>query len=237
MLNADVDNSPWDASKAWSAGADSDDPAKFYAGICAGRKAGDPKTQAAWALPYKYSPSSPPNAAGVKNALARLPQTEGLTNADEAKATLQKAMKAVNPDYDPDALINPAVVASVFTLPKAKVDHSTWDPAAAMAMAAASPDPEAYYRAICAGRRTGDPSTPDAWAVPYKYAPDSPPNAAAVKAGIAELPHLTLANAGEARRVLDTAMKQVNPAWEPDDEIDPELLAAAFAIGLKGAGK
>lgn len=97
-----VDDSPWDASKAWHNGAESDDPAAFYAGICAGRKDGDKATQAAWALPYKYHPGDAPNAAGVKNALARLPQTEGLTNEAEAKATLQKAMKQVNPDYEPD---------------------------------------------------------------------------------------------------------------------------------------
>jgi ATP-dependent protease ClpP protease subunit len=104
---AEVDNSDWDASKAWSAGADSDDPAAFYAGICAGEKAGDKSTQGAWALPYKYSPSSPPNAAGVKNALSRLPQTEGLTNAAQAKSTLQAAMKKVNPDYEPDDSAQP----------------------------------------------------------------------------------------------------------------------------------
>lgn len=101
FMNADVDNSPWDASKAWHAGAESDDPAAFYAGICAGKKAGDKSTQDAWALPYKYSPSSPVNAAGVKAALGRLPQTQGLTNEAEAKATLQAAMKKVNPDWEP----------------------------------------------------------------------------------------------------------------------------------------
>jgi ATP-dependent protease ClpP protease subunit len=98
---ADVDNSAWDASKAWHNGAESDDPAAFYAGICAGEKAGDKGAQDAWALPYKYTPGSPVNAAGVRNALARLPQTEGLTNAAEAKATLQAAMKKVNPDWEP----------------------------------------------------------------------------------------------------------------------------------------
>jgi hypothetical protein len=97
-----VDNSTWDASKAWHNGAEADDPAAFYAGICAGKKAGDKATQAAWALPFKYHPGDPVNAAGVKNALARLPQTEGLTNESEAKATLQAAMKKVNPDYEPE---------------------------------------------------------------------------------------------------------------------------------------
>lgn len=97
-----VDNSPWDGSKAMSNGADADDPAAFYKGICAGRKEGDPSKQSSWALPYKYHPSDPPNAAGTRNALARLPQTQGLTNESEAKATLEKAMKQVNPDWEPE---------------------------------------------------------------------------------------------------------------------------------------
>lgn len=90
-----VDFSPWDASKAWHNGTVSDNPAAFYNGICAGKKAGDPATQAAHALPYKYHPGDGPNAAGVRNCLARFDQTEGLTNATEAKATLEKALKEV----------------------------------------------------------------------------------------------------------------------------------------------
>ena len=242
VLNADVDNSPWDASKAWHNGAESDDPAKFYAGICAGRKAGDPSTQAAWALPYKYHPGDPPNAAGVKNALSRLPQTQGLTNAEEAKATLQKAMKVVNPDYDPDAEADLAVdmglIATVLTIPEPAVDHGGWNPAAALALAAKSGDPAAFYAGICAGRRHGDPATSGAWALPYRYTPGSAPNARAVRAALAELPYLDdLANTAEARAVLDKAMRTISPGTVPDDEIDPGLLEAAFALGLKGAGQ
>ena len=95
-----VDESAWDASKAMANGAASDDPAAFYAGICAGEKAGDKSTQDAWALPYKYHPGDAPNAAGVRNALSRLPQTEGLTNKAEAQALLERLMKQVNPDYE-----------------------------------------------------------------------------------------------------------------------------------------
>jgi ATP-dependent protease ClpP protease subunit len=101
-----VDNSPWDSSKAWSAGAASDDPAAFYAGICAGEKAGDKSTQAAWALPYRYAPGDPPNEKGVEAALAALNGArggvQGLTNEAEAKKTLQAAMKQVNPDWEPE---------------------------------------------------------------------------------------------------------------------------------------
>jgi hypothetical protein len=100
---AAVDNSPWDAAKAWHNGAEADDPAAFYAGICAGKKAGDKSKQAAWALPYKYTPSSAPNAAAVRNALSRLPQTDDLTNKSEAQSLLESLMKKINPDYDGDA--------------------------------------------------------------------------------------------------------------------------------------
>jgi HK97 family phage major capsid protein/HK97 family phage prohead protease len=100
---AAVDNSDWDASKAWSNGANSPNPAVFYAGICAGRKAGDKSTQAAWALPYKYHPGDAPNAAGVRDALSRLPQTQGLTDAAQAKAALERAMKQIDPGYTPSA--------------------------------------------------------------------------------------------------------------------------------------
>lgn len=115
ILVNDVDNSPWDAAKAWASGAASDDPAAFYRGICAGRKAGDPKTQAAWALPYKYTPSSAVNAAGVRAGLARLSSTKGLTNEAEARSTLEKAMKQVNPDWEPDDRIDTELLSAVFS--------------------------------------------------------------------------------------------------------------------------
>ena len=115
FLDADVDNSPWDAGKAMAAGVKADDPAAFYKGICAGRRAGDPTTQAAWALPYKYTPSSPPNAAAVRNALARFSQTQGLTNAAEARKTLEAAMKVVNPDWEPSDEIDTELLAAAFS--------------------------------------------------------------------------------------------------------------------------
>lgn len=100
ISNADVDNSAWDAAKAWHNGRQSDNPSAFYGAICAGKKTGDPDTQAAWALPYRYTPDSPPNAAGVRNALARLSQTQGLINKEEARTKLEGLMKKINPDYE-----------------------------------------------------------------------------------------------------------------------------------------
>jgi ATP-dependent protease ClpP protease subunit len=102
LRNASVDNSEWDASRAMGAGASSDNPAAFYAAICAGRRTGDKSTQAAWALPHHYSPGAAPNSAGVRAALGRLPGTDGLTNEGAARSHLEAHMKAINPDWEPD---------------------------------------------------------------------------------------------------------------------------------------
>lgn len=113
VTNADVDESAWDAAKAWSAGSASDNPEAFYRAICAGEKTdGNPATQAHWALPYRYTPTSPPNAAGVRNAMARLSQTQGLKNESEARSKLEGLMKKVNPDYTPSDRIDPALLAN-----------------------------------------------------------------------------------------------------------------------------
>lgn len=94
---AEVDTSEWNADKAWSNGAASDNPEAFYRAICAGEKTtGDPATQAHWALPYRYTPDSPPNAAAVRNALARLSQTHNLKNPEETRAKLETILKKIN---------------------------------------------------------------------------------------------------------------------------------------------
>jgi len=113
--DAAVDNSAWDASKAWHNGTQADDPETFYAGICAGKRTGDPDTQAAWALPYKYHPDDPPNANGVRAALARLSSTQGLINKAEARETLEAAMKKINPDYVPGDHIDPGLLSAVLS--------------------------------------------------------------------------------------------------------------------------
>jgi ATP-dependent protease ClpP protease subunit len=102
-----IDQSDWDGPKAMSMAAKSDDPAAAYKQICAGTKAGDPSKRDSWALPYRY-PGKGPNAAGVRNALSRLPQTDDLTNKADAQALLERLMKQVNPDYDGDDATNSA---------------------------------------------------------------------------------------------------------------------------------
>lgn len=92
---ASIDNSAWDGPAAMSAASKSADPAASLNAICAGKKAGDPKTEAAHALPYRKTPTSPPNAGGVRDALSRLSQCEGLTNSAEAKSLLEGHMKEI----------------------------------------------------------------------------------------------------------------------------------------------
>lgn len=90
-----ADESSWDGAAAMSKAANADDPAAAYKAICAGRRAGDPDKQASWALPHHPEPGAAPNAAGVRNALSRLPQTQGLTNEAAAKAHLEAHMSAI----------------------------------------------------------------------------------------------------------------------------------------------
>lgn len=111
IVGADADDTSWDGGAAMSAAASADDPAAAYKAICAGRKEGDPSKQSSWALPHHKHPGDAPNAAGVRNALARLPQTQGLTNEAAAKAHLQAHMNAVSSDgtaaadqFDPETV-------------------------------------------------------------------------------------------------------------------------------------
>ena len=92
---ANIDWTEWDGPAAMSAAANSSDPAAAYSAICAGRKAGDPSKQSSWALPYKKTPGSAPNAAGVRNAMSRISQTQGLTNKQAAQSKLEKLMKQI----------------------------------------------------------------------------------------------------------------------------------------------
>jgi len=90
-----VDNSAWDGGAAMSRCVNSDTPASCFGSICAGRKSGDPSLAASWALPHHKTAGGPPNAGGVRNAMARLPQTQGLTNAGAARSHLEKHMSAI----------------------------------------------------------------------------------------------------------------------------------------------
>jgi HK97 family phage prohead protease len=91
---ADVDNSAWDGNAAMSSCSSAAD----YRSICAGEKtAGSPDERQHWALPHHKRPGAAPNAAGVRNALSRLPQTQGLKNKQAAQAHLDAHMRVISP--------------------------------------------------------------------------------------------------------------------------------------------
>lgn len=93
---AAVDNSAWDGNRAMG----ECETASDYRSICAGEHSvGDPGERQHWALPHHYLSKVPsPNAAGVRNALARLPQTQDLTNRQRAQSHLDAHMREINPE-------------------------------------------------------------------------------------------------------------------------------------------
>jgi ATP-dependent Clp endopeptidase proteolytic subunit ClpP len=102
ILNAAVDESAWDGDAAMVKAGEAAAPAKAFAAICAGRREGPSDERGSWALPHHKEQGAAPNAAGVRNALARFSSTNGLTNGSAAKAHLEAHMKAINPDWEPD---------------------------------------------------------------------------------------------------------------------------------------
>lgn len=89
----EIDHSPWDGNRAMTECKTAED----YNKICAGKKAGDPALRESHALPHHYLAKHPaPNADGVRAALQRLDQTEGLTNRAEAKAHLDAHMQDIH---------------------------------------------------------------------------------------------------------------------------------------------
>jgi ATP-dependent Clp endopeptidase proteolytic subunit ClpP len=100
LLNASVDESSWDADRAWREAGEASAPAKAFAEICAGRRDGPADERKNWALPHHY-PGKACNANGVRNALARFSSTQGLTNTSSAEAHLHAHMKVINPEWKP----------------------------------------------------------------------------------------------------------------------------------------
>jgi hypothetical protein len=112
-----ADGGTWDGPAAMSRCAGSDDPAACYNSICAGKKAGDPATQDAHALPHHETPGGPPHPGGVRSALQMLPKTKGLTNAEAAQRHLQAHLNAINAS---------AVTAAAHTITIPDIPPASW---------------------------------------------------------------------------------------------------------------
>jgi HK97 family phage prohead protease len=119
-----VDNSAWDGAAAMSRCASSDTPASCYNSICAGTKAGDPNLQSSHALPHHMTAGGPPNAAGVRNAMARLSQTQGLTNAAAARTHLERHMSEISGGNGMNAAPSEAMEVRVLPVEGWEIRHS-----------------------------------------------------------------------------------------------------------------
>lgn len=92
----------WDGDAAMKRASNAKNPASAFSKICAGRRAGDKSQRGTWALPHHDSPDAGPNPDGVKAALGRWNQTQGLENKEAALKHLQAHMRQINPDWKPD---------------------------------------------------------------------------------------------------------------------------------------
>lgn len=194
-------------------------------------------------FPHHMTNGGPANLAACRNGLARLsgskiPESDKTGVEAHLRAHLKDA-GADDAENHIDYFVNKfgkgGRLSIVDSLPKIDVDTAKWNPVKAMRRGAKSENPEAYFRAICAGRRAGDPSLASSWALPYRSAPGADPNADAVLAALATLPTIKdLSNGPQAREFLLDLARQIDPSFD-EEEIDGRLLAAMFTQGLKGA--
>lgn len=116
----------------------------------------------------------------------------------------------------------------------ATIDETAWDGPAVMSAGAQSDDPAAFYRAVCAGHRDGDPALQSTWALPHHDAPGDAPNADGVRNSLSRLPQTQgLTNHDAALAHLQGHMDDIHAAMgmraedtEPDDrhviELEPD---------------
>jgi len=119
------------------------------------------------------------------------------------------------------------------------VDNSAWDGNAAMTAASNASNPASAFAAICAGRREGDPSERQTWALPHHKRPGAAPNAAGVRNARARFGQTEgLINRAAAGAHLERHMATIQEASDMDPETvevkdpeatpDPEPIAPDF---------
>ena len=127
---------------------------------------------------------------------------------------------------------------------RASVDNGAWDGNAAMVAAGAADDPAAAFAAICAGRRAGDRSLRQTWALPHHRHPGDPPNADGVRNSLSRLPQTQgLVNRSAAQAHLDAHLAVIqNAAGRAEDEPDlphlrENLVRASEPLAFRADGE
>jgi hypothetical protein len=185
----------------------------------------------------------PANLAGCRNGLARL---SGSKIPDSDKTGVEAHLRAHLRDAganDAENTLDSFIaqygkggrLAIVDAIPALEADRGEWKPSKAIKAALRDSDPEVFFRAICVGRKAGNPALASSWSLPYRYSPTSKPNVDGVTAALAQIAtDKGLVNADQAREFLTGLMKKIEPGFA-SDAIDAKLLAAVFTAGLKGA--
>lgn len=238
-------DTPWDGGKA-KKGFPNDSKVLIYCNAwfdSADDSEGAEDKKGNYKFPHHMTNGGPANLAACRNGLARLP---GSNIPDNEKTGVEAHLRAHLKDADAadaenslDWFVNRygrhGRLSIVNELPKIDADYGKWNAAKVFRNGADSRDPEAFFRATCAGRRSGDPTRPESWCLPYKASPSSKPNAHGVREAIASIAHTPgIVNAEQAREFLIDLAKQIDPKFT-EDEFDSQLLAAALLQGLKGA--
>lgn len=109
----------------------------------------------------------------------------------------------------------------------ATVDNSTWDGEAAMKSCTSASD----YRAVCAGRRDGDPSKSATWALPHHKTPGAPPNKSGVSSALGRFDQTQgLVNKDGARRHLEAHQRAIKAMSATGGEMELKVLAGIFGL-------
>ena len=118
------------------------------------------------------------------------------------------------------------------------VDNSAWDGPAAMSACSNSDTPASCFSAICAGKKAGDTSTQDAWALPHHKHPGDPPNHNGVANALAQFSKTEgLTNSAAAKAHLQAHMNAIsgsNAAGAPSLAEVRAMRAAALGGQRRG---
>ena len=122
----------------------------------------------------------------------------------------------------------------------AAADESAWDGPAAMSWASSQDDPEAAFRAICAGEKTtGEPDTQAHWALPHHKHSGDPPNRKGVSSALGRLDQTDdLASKSAAQAHLEAHQRAMGDGGTDDHGGTGIFTAGAverYRAALKGA--
>lgn len=133
-----------------------------------------------------------------------------------------------------------AIVRDELHVSNAAADESSWDGPAAMSWASSQDDPQAAFKAICAGEKTtGEPGTQAHWALPHHKHSGDPPNRKGVSSALGYLDSTQdLKSKSAAQSHLEAHQKAMGSGGsddhtDPGFEVDPVQIQKALEEAFK----